>query len=534
MNNPKVRSLYQSFKQRFEHFSRSAPADIFRRSKIGLEKESLRVASTGGIAQTTHPRAFGSALTHPYITTDYSEALLEFVTAPYSNKSEMLRFLADVQTFVYSKLEDEILWATSMPCVLAGEPSIQIAKYGDSNLGQMKTIYRRGLGHRYGRVMQVIAGVHFNYSFADDFWKFYQTIEQNNVDQKTFVATSYFQLIRNFQRNGWLIPYLFGSSPAVCKSFLGGGATDMELFDKSTYYYPYATSLRTGDIGYQNSKEKELGIRILYDSLHTYVASLSHAINTPNAAYAQLGVKVNGQYEQLNGNLLQIENEYYSSVRPKQIADSFEMPVNALRDRGVAYVELRSMDINPYEALGVSEKSIYFLETFSLFCLLHDSPITSEQEYLQNSRNLLNVAHNGRKPGLSLLRGDQNIALKTWAFELFELMDGIAELLDQKHKTKKYTTAVSHYRKNIEDPDSTISAQMINEMRENKESFFHFSLRKSQQHSEYFKKQKLSAEQEKMFSQLSENSIKKQIEIEQSDTISLDEFLAAYFLQSKV
>ncbi len=525
--------MYQSFNQRIKQFSRLAPADIFRRSKIGIEKESLRVAPVGGISQTPHPRAFGSALTHPHITTDYSEALLEFVTSPYTNQAELLQFLADVQTYVYTHLNEEILWATSMPCVLSGESSIPIANYGNSNLGQMKTIYRRGLGHRYGRIMQVIAGVHFNYSFADDFWVFYKSIERDNGDEQSFIAASYFQLIRNFQRTGWLIPYLFGSSPAVCKSFLGGSATDMQVFDESTYYYPYATSLRTGDIGYQNNKEKESGIWIRYDSLQTYVKSLSHAINTPSEAYAKLGIKIDGQYEQLNGNLLQIENEYYSSVRPKQLTDSFEMPVNALRDRGVAYVELRSMDINPYEPMGVSETSLYFLETFSFFCLLHESPITNDKEYLQNSKNLLNVAHQGRKPGLNLFRGDKEIRLDIWAAEVFDRMDEIAELLDEKKQTTKYSAAMHYYRKNIADPDTTISAKIINEMRENKESFFHFSLRKSQEHARYFKQQKLSAERELFFQQLGEDSIQQQLNIENSDNMDLDDFLNAYFQQSR-
>ncbi|MBA1330237.1 glutamate--cysteine ligase, partial [Candidatus Endoriftia persephone str. Guaymas] len=175
------------------------------------------------IAQSAHPEALGAPLTHPYITTDYSEALTEFITPPLQQRDAVLEFLRDAQKFVYDRLEgDEILWATSMPCVVEGGCTIPIARYGSSNAGLMKTVYRRGLGHRYGRVMQVIAGVHFNYSLPEAFWPGYQTLEGGKGDLQGFISEAYFGLIRNLQRFGWLVPYLFGASPAICKSFLGG------------------------------------------------------------------------------------------------------------------------------------------------------------------------------------------------------------------------------------------------------------------------------------------------------------------------
>ena len=150
--------------------------EVLQQRRVGLEKESLRVANDGGIAQTPHPKALGSALTHPSITTDYSEALLEFVTPPFHHFSDTLDFLDDTHRYVYSQLDDEVLWASSMPCVVEGDASIPIAQYGSSNAGRMKTAYRRGLGHRYGRMMQAIAGVHFNYSYPDEFWSIWQAV----------------------------------------------------------------------------------------------------------------------------------------------------------------------------------------------------------------------------------------------------------------------------------------------------------------------------------------------------------------------
>ncbi len=286
--------------------------------KKGVEKESLRVSRDGKIAQTPHPAVLGSALTNPHITTDYSEALLELITPPFTEIDETLKFLSQVHQFIYGKLDDEMLWATSMPCLLEGESSIPIASYGTSNVGKMKHVYRRGLEYRYGRTMQAIAGVHFNYSLPERFWPVFQDMENNSKALKDFVSDCYFGLIRNFQRQGWLIPYLFGASPAVCRSFFNEPPSGFDEFGAGTYYQPYATSLRMSDIGYKNKAQADLGIS--YNNLEDYVRGLTQAIETPDPEYARVGVVVNGEYRQLNANILQIENEYYSFVRPKQVA----------------------------------------------------------------------------------------------------------------------------------------------------------------------------------------------------------------------
>jgi len=285
---------------------------------LGLEREALRMAPEGSISQNPHPVVLGSALTHPYITTDYSEALLEFITPPLPSADQALRFLDDCHRFVYRFIGDELLWAASMPCILAGEASIPIAEYGRSNLGFMKHVYRRGLAWRYGRIMQVIAGIHFNFSLPDEFWMAFRDQEGDRRSLADFRSESYFGLIRNLQRFGWLILYLFGASPAVCKSFLDGKSTTLPAFDEHTCYGPYATSLRMSNIGYTNRTEKKSGVNVCYNSLAEYIASLTQATATPWLPYEKIGVKVDGEYRQLNANILQIENEYYTSMRPKQ------------------------------------------------------------------------------------------------------------------------------------------------------------------------------------------------------------------------
>ena len=400
-----------SLEVQLNRLQRDGEPELLSRGMVGLEKESLRVAREGGIARSPHPASLGSALTHPWITTDYSEALLELVTPPFADYQASLDFMRDLHVYVYRHLEDEILWSTSMPCILAGEENIPIATYGSSNAGRMKYIYRVGLGNRYGRVMQVIAGVHYNYSFADEFWPMYGEMLGGGWDLRSFRDWHYMGLIRNLQRVGWLVPYLFGASPAVCKSFFNGKPTRLDVFDDTTYYEPYATSLRLGDIGYQNKREEGVGVKACYDDLGAYVTSLEKAISTPGFLWEEIGVKKAGEYRQLNANILQIENEYYSSIRPKQIPRGMEKPSLALRRRGISYVELRSLDVNAYHPLGVNEGQIRFLESLLLYCLLADSPPISLPERREIDRNLLQVAHRGRDPLLKLLRNGREVPL---------------------------------------------------------------------------------------------------------------------------
>ena len=291
---------YKQLHKTIRWLQENSHSKLLLAGKIGLEKESLRVNAAGSISQQSHPTALGAALTHPYITTDFSEALCELVTPPFASSAEALQFLKTTHQFVYRNLHSEILWATSMPCLVAGETSIPIADYGKSNEGLMKKIYRIGLGKRYGQVMQVIAGVHFNYSVNPEFWPMYQHYSCQSTKLQSFIDEHYFYLIRNLQRFGWLIPYLFGSSPAVCKSFFDGKESDLQLFDDSTYYEPYATSLRMGDFGYQNNKSKQTGFKANYNDLASYIESLNWAINTPYSEYQKIPIKKGSKYNQLN------------------------------------------------------------------------------------------------------------------------------------------------------------------------------------------------------------------------------------------
>ncbi|HDK38176.1 MAG TPA: glutamate--cysteine ligase [Thiolapillus brandeum] len=497
---------------------------------FGLEKESLRVAQSGGIAFTPHPLELGSALTHPHITTDYSEALLEFITPPFQTFSEALDCLKNLHLFVQENLKDELLWATSMPCVLAGEDNIPVAQFGDSNHGLMKYIYRVGLGYRYGRVMQVIAGVHFNYSIVDDFWPMYQKLLGDEGSLRDFRDAHYMGMVRNLQRYGWIIPYLFGASPAVCRSFFYGKEPDLLVFDDTTYYEPYATSLRTGDIGYQNRKEEGMGVKACYDNLADYVQSLACATKTPCPVWEEIGVKVDGEYRQLNANRLQIENEYYSSIRPKQIPGDMETPSRALLERGIQYVELRSLDVNAYHPLGMDEQQLRFLHAFMLYCLLRPSPVISDIERKEIDRNIIWVAQQGRDPLLKLQRGGKAVLFRDWANELLDGMRPVAEVLATEKQDAEYAASIEQQIQKIVDADKTPSGRMLKEMRENGEGFYQFARRLSLEQWRYFSSQKLEDFFHDYMHELTSQSLRQQQELEAADSKeSLDDFLQRYF-----
>lgn len=516
------------FERRLATFINARERAVLQGGLKGVEKESLRVTPDRHLARTPHPPSLGSALTHEYITTDYSEALIELVTPAFAESWQLLQFLCDLHQFVYRHLGDELLWATSMPCIVGGDHEIPIARYGKSNIGQMKEVYRLGLGHRYGRLMQAISGVHFNYSFPARFWEVLgAALESKRVDQD-FISTQYFALLRNYRRYGWLILYLFGNSPALCASFVKGRDHTLKELTPGTLYEPFATSLRMSDLGYRN--KNQAGVRISVNSLEEYVRDLTQAVSTPHPEYEKIGVKVNGEYRQLNTNLLQIENEYYSYIRPKRVTRSGEHPSQALKRGGVEYVEFRALDVSAYDPVGVNQNKLRFLEAFAALCVLKDSPPigNSEQDGLDANHAL--VAHRGREPGLKLDRNGRGVAMNAWAAELIDSMRGICEMLDEGQPQRPYTAALELQEAKISDPALTPAARTLVELQTTGESFAELAMRMSKAHKSYFLELYPPNEQRLAeFAAQAEQSLEKQAAIERADDVGFDEYLARYF-----
>jgi len=504
---------------------------ILKNIARGIEKESLRVEPSGRMAMTPHPKALGSALTHPSITTDYSEALLEFITAPSASIDEVINELEEIHSYTYQHIGDELLWVSSMPCQLGDDSSIPVGQYGSSNSGQMKTVYRLGLGHRYGRLMQTIAGIHYNFSVPDELWKQLQVLEGGNQQSlQDFKTDGYFALIRNFRRYFWLLLYLLGAAPAVCASFVRGREHDLVPLgnDSHSLHLPYATSLRMGNLGYQSDAQSSLVV--CYNDIAQYSRTLKGALETPYQPYEEIGLKdAQGNYQQLTTNLLQIENEFYSPIRPKRTAAPGETPLEALENHGVEYIEVRCVDLNPLLPNGIDKPTSQFLDTFLLFCLLKDSPLTNNDEYRQITENQRRAVARGRDPELELLDGDKQRNLVEWGLSLMAEIQPVAEILDQANSTAEYSTTAELMKTRLQDNSLTPAAQLIAEMTANNETYYGMAMRKAQEHRQYFKSKALNSETAEKYRRLAEESQLKQKQIEASDSLTFDQFIADYY-----
>jgi len=487
----------------------------------GVEKESLRVLPDGSLSLDPHPSALGSALTHESITTDFSEAQLELITGVHDSAAKCLQELVDVHRFVYTHMAGELLWPSSMPCVVGEDADIPVGQYGSSNIGMAKTVYRRGLGLRYGRLMQTISGIHYNFSLPDELW---QTLGIQTSDEKT---AAYFGLIRNFRRWSWLLIYLFGASPAVCRSFTRNMQHTLKSFDAGSQHLPFATSLRMGPLGYQSSAQSEL--HISYNSLDEYADSMVAALTQKYPAYSAHGIKKNGEYQQLNDCILQIENEFYGTIRPKRRTESGERPVAALRERGVEYVEVRCLDLNPFLPAGLDEAQMHFLDTFLLLCLLSNSPPDSMDEIQRVSANQLSMVEAGRDPATRLLDDSGRLVSPVdWGTQLIQSCADVAKLLDTNESASPYLDSCGVQQTKLDNPALTPSAQILEAMRTQDIPFFRFSMNQGLAHEAHFAQHPLSPNELAQCSEQVARSKRKQKEIEAADDCDFDTFLTEY------
>ncbi|MEK9713088.1 MAG: glutamate--cysteine ligase [Thalassolituus sp.] len=498
---------------------------LLARLQRGLEKEGLRCDNNGRIAQTPHPKGLGSALTHPSITTDYSEALLEFITPVFTSAHEALAYLEIAHRYAYSQMEAELIWPASMPCILNGEMSIPIADYGSSNLGKLKHVYRHGLWHRYGRMMQAISGIHYNFSLPDDLMTVLAESEERSAD-KDFYSERYLRIIRNFRRYGWLLMYLFGASPAVCQTFLKDRKHDLSLLHKHTLYAPYATSLRMSDLGYQNNAQS--GLKVCHNTLDSYINTLSKALTIPVPEYEEIGVRgSNGEYRQLNTNLLQIENEYYSNIRPKRVGENGEKPLQSLARGGIQYIEVRSTDVSPFLPLGIDVPQMHFMDIFLTWCALQDSPDIDEAEYERIQSNFSKTVYEGRRPGLLLSKGEEQISLQQWANELLADMKPLASLMDKANSHSFHLDTLSQQIIKIADSEQTPSAKVLRILNDEGIEFAELTLRQAKAHRKELS-ESLGKDVQTSWAEVSAQSLKEQADMEASDTIPFADYLAAY------
>ena len=463
----------------------------------------------GSLALTPHPARLGSALTHPHITTDFSESQLELITGVHPDADACLQELTEIHQVVIRAIGDEMLWAASMPCNLPGDEAIPIGRYGTSNVGRAKTVYRMGLSHRYGRRMQTISGIHYNFSLPG------------------VGSEGYFALIRNFRRLSWLPLYLFGASPATCTTFVEGRAHQLKELSPGTLYLPHATSLRMGRLGYQSDAQASLIVS--YNSLESYSASLHEALTRPYPAYEKIGIRDADSYRQLSTSLLQIENEFYSPIRPKRRIKPGERPLRALRERGVEYVEVRLMDLDPFNPVGINAQTMRFLDILLLYCLLEESPPDNPQELRAVARNKLCGAQEGRKPGLTLERRGEKVALIDWGKEAAAACEPIALALDEARGGAAYRDALAAAFLRLKEPETVPSARVLHAMARNHgNSHVRFTLAESLSHRGTLLGIPLKAEVEGRFARLAGESLEKQKKIEASDRVDFETYRQRY------
>ena len=519
-------TLSVQLQHRLELLGHPSHRELLAQGLRGIERETLRVNADGHLNVAPHPDALGATLTHPQITTDYSESLLEFITPAEHNAESALKKLDDIHRFVYTKLDGQMLWSQSMPCVLPSEAEIPIAWYGTSHIGMLKHVYRRGLALRYGKAMQCIAGIHYNYSLSEDLWTLLQKDVGDQGSAQDFQSESYVATIRNFLRYSWLLMYLFGASPALSKDFLRGRSHNLEELSEDTLYLPYATSLRMSDLGYQNNAQD--GLVPPYNTLMDYMRNLSKAVRKPYPAYETLGTQRDGEWVQINTNILQIENEFYATIRPKRVIRSGERPVEALCDRGVQYIEVRCMDIDPFEPVGISLQTTRFLDAFLLFCALNDSPLTNDAEGHANTENFARTVKQGRRPDLMLSCDGQDITLQTWGLALIERIAPVAALLDAQDGGTAFVDSLAVQKDKLLHPEHTPSARVLAEIQAHGGSFNAFATAQSAALAEAFRARPLDAAQQSVFEQSAEASLTEQAEMERKQSGSFDEFIEDY------
>ena len=550
-----------------QHRLDALPPAILRGILRGIEKEGLRVRPDGSLATTPHPEALGAALTHPNITTDFSESQLELITGAHDTAEALLQELTELHQYVYRCIGDELIWAASMPCRLPEhDEQIPLGQYGRSNMGRMKTVYRQGLSHRYGRRMQTISGIHYNFSLPAPAWALLREVAGSRVPVERFQDAGYFALIRNFRRHAWLLLLLLGASPAVCGSFVRGRSHGLCGWETGTYFAPYGTSLRMGRLGYQSDAQAALAVS--FNCLPDYARTLHRALTESYPPYEAIGLTDGDQHKQLATTLLQIENEFYGTIRPKRRIQPGERPLRALGLRGVEYVEVRLVDIDPFEPVGIGLAQMRLLDIFLLHCLLSDSPPDSPQEIAAMARNQRRIAERGRDPRLRLHRTAElfrvnaapsaaagatptaelsaDLALTDltpadmtpaeWGARLLRECEPIAAALDRAYAAASgpsaYRDALAAAQRALREFDALPSARVLRAIeREHRRSYPDFALACSAEHRRALLARPLAAEALARFERLAEESRRAQREREAADDVPFETFRQRYLGQ---
>ena len=418
----------ENLKSRLENLKKSGFFDdlIIRK---GIEKEFFRTDNKGFISEKSHPQSLGSALTNRLITTDFAEAQVELVTPVFENTESLYDFLLSLHIFVAKNIhKDELLWPFSMPPKIQDESKINIGYYHKSNIGLLKHVYRRGLKVRYGATMQCVSGMHYNFSLHP---RSLNNIVGSN-DQKDIDET-YLSLIRNFKRNFWFVLLEFGQTNVVDKSFVNNRDNNLSILNKSDLYLAKATSLRMSEIGYQSSAQKNLQIK--YNSLDGFLKKIKNAITLPFEDFNKIGLlDEHDEYHQISDGIIQIENEYYDSIRPKRSALKGMRPYDLLKRYGIEYLEVRGIDLFPGDITGISKHHINFIDLIMIHSLVSPSPKISEEEKKCIDSNDNKVIYNGMDIDEEIIINNKKIKIQEQRAIMLNELKLVATYLKNKNE----------------------------------------------------------------------------------------------------
>lgn len=377
-------------------------ADEILAGSFGIEWESLRAKNDGSLSLTPHPAIFGDKLTNPLVTTDFSESQIEIITPTFDTIDEAFDTFSLLSDLVNASLpEDEFLWFQSIPCILPYWDQIPIAQYSEE--GEESQKYREDLAKKYGVKKQMISGVHFNFSFTDNFLKKLYSLEDDDLSFKEFKNEVYLKISRNYLRYCWLIIYLTGCSIGSHKSFSNDCIHLMDARDDyGSYYSTKGPSFRNASCGYKNLKE----LYPSYDSVDEFTRDINKFIEQGELSEAK---------------------ELYTQIRlkPKNPKDM----LNSLNEDGIEYVEIRTLDINPFYKCGLVKHDMKFLHLFLIYML-----IKNESDYLlwqkEATINEENTAERAYDESMRLLKDGKEVTLKDWASEVINEMFGMCEVLN--------------------------------------------------------------------------------------------------------
>ncbi len=403
---------------------------------FGLEKENVRVDQQGRLALTPHPFKLGDKNIHPYITTDFSESQVEMVTPPLPSIHELYGFMETIHDIVTEYIGDELLWPQSLPPLLPDESKIPIARFGEE--GKEKETYRELLARVYGKERQLISGIHFNFSFSDEMIRGIQESVGNTCSFEDFKEEIYFQLARNLMRYRWLLIWLFGKSPKAEASF--------KVKSLTTGYYesvhcPHGISLRNCRSGYRNKEDYYID----FTTNKSYQDSIQQLVETGKLSF---------------------DKELYHPIRIKYHEDNT-----------ISHVELRLLDLDPMEKIGISQTSLYFTHLFLIYCLFveEEFPYNREMQLIANS-NHDRVACNGRDPEMEI---------KCFSGAMINAKEQVAKVVeriyefarDNQFLSKGYKDALDHVSDFVNQPDERIANRVLDEIET--KGFIDFHLEKA-------------------------------------------------------